>query len=129
MELAGISPPTMNWDDPNPSEALKKFQRHVNFVFTGPFKGKSEEEKVSYLLLWIGEKGRDIHSTWQLSQEESKKLDTYFSKFASHLQPKTNSIFSRYKFYSQKQDSDTIDQFVTRLRLIAKECNFKKLTR
>ena len=52
-------------------------------------------------------------------------MDTYFSKFASHLQPKINSIFSRYKFYSQKQDSDTIDQFVTRLRLIAKECNFK----
>ncbi|KAH3878532.1 hypothetical protein DPMN_002428 [Dreissena polymorpha] len=51
MELARLSPPTMNWDDPNPSEALKKFQRHVNFVFTCPFKSKLEVEKVNYWLL------------------------------------------------------------------------------
>ena len=44
-------------------------------MFTGPLKGKSEEEKVSYLLLWVGDKGRDIRHTWKdIKAGDEKKL-------------------------------------------------------
>ncbi|XP_052238526.1 uncharacterized protein LOC127849814 [Dreissena polymorpha] len=95
-------------------------------MFSGPLKAKREEEKLSYLLLWPGEKGRDIHSTWgDISEEDSKKLDTYYTRFQAHVQPKLNPIFARYKFYNEIQGGDSIDAFVTRLRLTARDCNFR----
>ena len=51
MDLAGITPPSFNWDDTNLPEQWQKFKRHVELVFSGPLKSKTEEEKVSYLLL------------------------------------------------------------------------------
>ncbi|XP_053389557.1 uncharacterized protein K02A2.6-like [Mercenaria mercenaria] len=63
MEFGGIQPPVMHWEDSNLPEAWEKFQRHAELVFSGPLKGKTEEEQISYLLLWVGEKGRDMHCT------------------------------------------------------------------
>ena len=46
-------------------------------MFSGPLKAKTEEEKVSYLLLWVGVKGRDIRHTWtDISADDAKKLAT-----------------------------------------------------
>jgi len=56
----------MDWDSSNLPEAWDKFIRHSMLVFSGPLKSKSEEEKVSYLLLWVGDKGRDIRHTWTI---------------------------------------------------------------
>ena len=64
MELIGVSTPQMKWNDTNLPEAWDKFKRHVQLMFNGPLKDKSEEEHVAYLLIWIGDKGRDIQATW-----------------------------------------------------------------
>ena len=73
MDLSGIPPPVMNWSSSNLPEQWESFLMHVKLIFTGPLKAKSEEEKVSYLLLWIGDQGRQIYRTWTLSVEEAKK--------------------------------------------------------
>jgi hypothetical protein len=52
---------------------------------TGPLKDRGEEEKCSYLLLWIGEKGRDINNTWTLTVAESKVLKTYYDRFEAYV--------------------------------------------
>lgn len=97
----------------------------MELIFKGPLKSKSEEEKVSYLLLWVGEKGRDVYNTWApFEPEEAKKLQTYYDKYLAHVQPKLNPIFARYKFNNELQGTSTIDQFVTRLKLLAVDCNF-----
>ena len=41
------------------------------------------------------------------------------------MQPKLNPIFARYKFNNELQGTSTIDQFVTRLKLLAADCNFE----
>ena len=64
MELAGITPPSMQWVDTNLPEQWEKFMRHNALMFSGPLKAKTEEEKVSYLLLWVGDEGKDIRHTW-----------------------------------------------------------------
>ena len=64
MDLSGIPPPVMNWKASNLPEQWEKFQLHVELIFSGPLKNKNEPEKVSYLLLWIGEEGRQIYKTW-----------------------------------------------------------------
>ena len=124
MDLSGIPPPVMNWSSSNLPEQWESFLMHVKLIFTGPLKAKSEEEKVSYLLLWIGDQGRQIYRTWTLSVEDAKKLDTFYNKFKAHVQPKLNPIFARYQFNNQVQGNDSIDMFVTRLRNKARDCNY-----
>ena len=127
MELSGITPPAMRWDDTNLPEQWEKFRRHVDLIFSGPLKSKTEEEHVSYLLLWVGDKGRDIRHSWtDISEGDAKKLKTFYSRFKKHVQPTLNPIFARYQFNNEVQGSETIDSFVTRLRLKARDCSFDK---
>ena len=62
----------MDWESTNLPEAWKKFQQHVDLIFSGPLSEKDENIKWKYLLLWIGDKGRDIYNTWQLSKDDAK---------------------------------------------------------
>lgn len=57
-------PQTIDWSSSNLPEAWKKLEQHVKLIFAGTLKEKENEEQVSYLLLWIGEKGRDIYNTF-----------------------------------------------------------------
>ena len=77
----------------------------MELIFNGRLNAKSEEEKVAYLLLWIGEKGRDVHATWRIEAGGAKKLETYYKLFKDHVQPKLNPIFARYKFNNEMQKS------------------------
>lgn len=125
MDLTGIPTPKMDWDSTNLPEAWKKFQQHVQLIFDGPLKDKDEEIKCKYLLLWVGDKGRDVFNTWpELSAEQAKTLNVYFNKFKSYVQPKLNPVFARYKFNNILQNSDTTEQFVTRLKLHVQDCNY-----
>ena len=127
MDLSGIPPPTMNWDATNMPEEWQKFKLHVELIFKGPLKSKSEEEQVSYLLLWVGQQGRDVYKTWKdISATDAKKLETFYTRFKNHVQPKLNPIFARYCFYNEVQGSDNIDSFVTRLKHKAHDCDFKE---
>ena len=124
MDLSGIPPPVMNWDSTNLPEQWEQFKMHFELIFSGPLKAKTEEEQVSYLLLWIGEHGRKIYRTWTITEDDQKSIKTFYDKFKAHVQPKLNPIFARYQFYHQMQENDSIDAFVTRLRTKARDCNF-----
>ncbi len=115
--------PTMNWEATNLPEAWRKFQQHTELMFSGPLKKKGEDEKCSYLLLWVGEKGRDIFNTWTLSADEAKILKSYYDRFTAYVEPKANVIFARYKLHEKVQgEREPFEQFVTDLRLIIKDC-------
>ena len=105
-------------------ESWKKFQQHVQLIFDGPLKDKDETVKISYLLIWVGDNGRDVYNTWTLTNDEKKKLDTYYQRFKAYVQPKLNPVFSRFKFNNEVQGQQSIEQFVTRLRLLAKDCQY-----
>ena len=60
------STPKMDWSSGDLPSACKAFKQHCEFTFDGPLKQKSEEVKCNYLMLWIGEKGREIYTTWEL---------------------------------------------------------------
>ena len=130
MDMSGIPAPVMNWEASNLPEAWKKFHQHVDLIFQGPLSAKTEGEKIPYLLLWVGEKGRDVYNTWpSFTGGDVGKLEPICKKFLAHCQPKLNPIFARYKFNNELQGTSTIDQFVTRLKLLAVDCNFKVETK
>ena len=45
MDLSGIPPPKMDWESTNLPEAWKKFQQHVDLIFSGPLSEKDENIK------------------------------------------------------------------------------------
>jgi hypothetical protein len=94
--------------------------KHVELIF---FKGK-KREKIAYLLIWVDEKGKDIQQAWNLSADDKKKVSIHYGKFKEHVQPTLNPVFARYRFKNETQGSDSIDKFVTRLRLRANDCRY-----
>ena len=54
--------------------------------FSGPLKEKSEEEQVSYLLIWSGDEFIELVSTSNLIADERKQLSTYWTRFENYLQ-------------------------------------------
>ena len=62
-------------------------------------------------MLWVGDEGREIYSTWELEADEAKKLDTYYTKFEAYVKPKLNRVFARYKFYQKiHQEGESFEQ-------------------
>ena len=84
-EQAGLPATKMDWHASDTPQALKKFKAVCELYFSGPLKEKSEQEKISYLLIWSGDEGIELVSTWSLTDEEQTKLDTYWAKFESYV--------------------------------------------
>lgn len=116
--------PSMDWNSVNLLEAFKKFRQHAELIFQGALAEKTEEVHVTYLLLWIGEKGHEIYNTLTLTNEERKKVNDICTAFQNHVQPKSNPVFARYKFNNEVQGDSSVEQFVTRLKVLSKDCSF-----
>ncbi len=54
-------------------------------MFDGPYKDKSDEAKVAYLLLFVGERGREIYNTLNLSADDRKSVTRINDAFQHHL--------------------------------------------
>ena len=94
-------------------------------MFGGSLKLKSEEQKCNYLMIWVGEKGRDIYQTWTFGEGEEKKLNSYYERFEAHVKPKSNKVFARYKFHKKVQsDNEPFEQFLIDLKLLVKDCGY-----
>lgn len=117
--------PSMNWSATNLAAEWIKFEEHAKLMFLGPLKRATAEEQAAYLRIWVGEKGREIFRSWNLSEADGKKIDDLFTKFNQHCAPKKNTVFSRYLFQERKQKEDEpFETFVTDLRNLVKACEY-----
>ena len=124
-ELAGLPIPHMDWSSSDAPQALRKFKDLCHLYFSGPLKDKSEEEQISFLLIWSGDEGRELASTWTLTADEKKKLSTYWTKFENYVAPRGNFRLARYKLRTIKQEpSETVDSFLKKVRILVKECKY-----
>ena len=77
-------------------------------------------------MIWVGEKGRDVYNTWNLTGKESKKLSTYYDRFEAYVKPKSNNIFACYKFHNIVQQKKVpFEQFLMKLKIKVKDCGYK----
>ena len=87
MAASGFSTPSLSWNSPNLPEAFRSFRQYSTLIFDGPFANKSEKEKVTYLLLWIGIHGRDIYDEWTWTTPDNKfKLQIVLDKLPGQVQ-------------------------------------------
>ena len=76
-------------------------------------------------IIWVGETGRDIFTSWNLSGADSKKISITCQKFSEHLSPKKNKPFCTYIFRERKQQpGESSETFVTDLRNLVKDCEY-----
>ena len=75
--------PSMDWNSVNLLETFKKFWLHVELIFAGALADKTAEVQVTYLLLWVGEKGLEIYNTLTLT--DAKKAVLQICKLSRHM--------------------------------------------
>lgn len=88
MEGIAGAKPKMDWNAPDLVTQWKSFKQHCQFWFAAPLIKASEAQKCNYVMIWIRDKGRDIYSTWDLSEEDGKKLDVLYTNFEKHVKAK-----------------------------------------
>ena len=109
-------------------ERWRQWKQTMQLYIELTMKNKSQKEKCSAFLYTIGQAGRDVYNTMTLSEEEQDKIDVLFSKFELYCKPKQNVTIERYRFNTRVQGrQETVDQYLTELKLIAKNCSFGEL--
>lgn len=127
MASATQNNPSMNWSAPNLHTEWKRFQQHAELMFQGPLNKQTEAGKCAFLLIWVGDQGREIFNAWNMHADDAAKLDRVMARFQAHTQPRKNTVFARYIFQERKQKPDEpLDTFVTDLRNLVKDCSYDK---
>ena len=110
------------------AEKWRQWKQTMQLFIDLTMSKNTEKEKCSAFLYTIGQAGRDVYNTMTLGEEEADKIDILFSKFEAYCKPKQNVTIERYRFNTRAQgEEETIDQYVTELRLIAKNCGYGDL--
>ena len=125
MSIEKLTSPSMKWTSKNLSEDWKRFEEHAKLMFQGPLTKTKDEERAAYILIWVGETGRDICNSWNITDAERKSPTTLFANFRTHTAPRKNKVFARYVFQERKQgQKETFDSFVIDLRNLVKDCEY-----
>lgn len=84
--------------------------------------------KVALLLRTVGARGNDIYSSFKWENDADKKdYDKVKEKFQSFCAPRVNTVAMTHKLLTTKQGRMTIDEYVTELHNIARQCDFKDM--
>ena len=96
-------------------------------MFSSVLKDADDKEKVSYILLWSGEKGLAIYNSRTfIKEEDRKKPAIIFEWFENQLEPKTSHRIHRYTLQGMQQEQgEPMDDFISRLKNLAAKCQFR----
>lgn len=112
------------------ADAWRKWYRQFE-VFTKASGVSKEPSDVQACLLvnLIGADGYDVYSTFKYAEDEKREnLETLVKKFNEHFGTKQNTTMLRFKFFTRQQElSESIDEYVTALKLLTQYCEFKHL--
>lgn len=112
------------------SEAWRKWKKLFNvFLKASGVSKKPKEVQASLLVNLVGPAGYEIFTTFTYAEGESEDdIACLLEKFDSHFGTKPNITMSRYKFFTRSQDvGESIDQYVTALRVLSQSCEFAEL--
>ena len=125
---SNIRTPNFNWDAGDLPHEFKTFQRYCELIFTTPtYQSRLDKDKVSLILLWMGPKAVEIYDNWT-NIDNKNDLKTILQAFKSYFEPKSNFRLARFQLRDMKQEpSESIDDFLTRLRVQSQKCQFENL--
>jgi hypothetical protein len=126
LELGSIKPFDSSGDPTTVAPRWKRWKRSFEYYIIG--KGVKDDDQKQALLLHCA--GESVQSVFEgLGEPEVGEGETKYDKTLKmlnlHFVPQANIPYERHVFRDMKQDiSETIDQFVSRLRTQALNCDF-----
>ena len=89
---------------------------------------KEDKRRVATLLSVMGKDCYRIFEHLHITSEQRKKVGSMLSKLEEYFKPKRNVIYEHYIFHTTQQEpSETISEYVTKLRRLAASCDFGTL--
>ena len=123
-EMEHIRPPPeldFSTTDGNLPERWRKWEQTMKLFLDITMNDRDEKDI-------FGQEGREIFNTMTILDEDVDKLDTLFNKFKEYCSPRENITVWRHRFHTRVQGkTETIDQYVTDLKIISKNCKFSAL--
>lgn len=112
------------------ADAWKRWK--TQFMLFLKASGVHKEEtgvQASLLINLIGPDGFDVYQTFTYQVDESSEnVETIIKKFDAYFGTKPNITLSRYTFFTRNQEEgESINQYVTALKLLSKTCDFSTL--
>ena len=130
MMAEGFAKPSPLILEGNVAENWRRFKQkfEIYLVASGHNK-KTKKDKTCILLNLAAEQAIEIYNTFAYVEDESEEdIDVVIRKFEEYCNPKRNVRYEQHVFNTQSQGSvETIDAFVTELRLQANNCEFESL--
>lgn len=120
-------PPTaLRLDSSNLEEEWRFWEQKFDLFLTAT--GASEKPETTQIAMFlhaIGEDALKLFNTFELTADERNNLTVIKRKFREYCTPRKNVVYERYLFGKLTQTAgESIDAFVTTLRLRAKSCEF-----
>ena len=126
--MAKYKSPEMSWTLQDLHQEWRHFCRQASCFFDGPLHDKEDSVKVSYLKLWVGDKGLDVFEGFTFAKpEDALKLRVILQKFEEYCAPRKNHIMAALYFNERRQgESESFESFVTDLKTLVKDCGFQE---
>ena len=89
---------------------------------------RDNKRKKAILLHFLGEEGQDLYETLKGTEPADNQYEHAIEKFNEYFLPKKNIPFERHIFNSRSHlKSETVAAYTSRLRILAKSCEFDTL--
>ena len=105
-----------------------RFWRQATCILDGPLHDKAEPVKVSYLKMWIGDKGLDVFKGFTFAEPvDATDLRAVATKFDEYCSPRKNNIMAALKLNERRQgDNESFESFVTDLKILVIDCGYQE---
>ena len=88
----------------------------------------SDKAKIAKLLRTIGDKGNDKFDNFSFEADAYSTFINVLDKFDQLCRPLVSVFTARHQFLTMKQNTRSIDEFLTALKKKVRECTFGDLT-
>ena len=121
-----FTPPSIDWSTSGDvHKRFKLFRQKCEFMFEGPLEGVDQKKQVRHLLLWVGDKGLEIYNTTTWTVDDDKdKMEPVLNAFENYTKTQSNQILSRYQLRCLKQGDMSLEEFVTKARLLVDDSRY-----
>ena len=120
--ITQLKPPGgLDFDSTDLSHTWKRWSEEIQLYMDLAMEGRDEKVKVKMFLYIIGSKGRQIYETLHFQKaRDERTLQDGMNAFEEHCNSK--------KFFTRiQEEGESIEKFVTDLKLLPATCNFGTL--
>lgn len=112
--------------DNNNNENWKMFkQKWRNYAIITNVKDRENSYQVALFLNCLADSALKVYNSFTfITNETERTVDEIIEKFDAYAVGEVNETYERYVFNNRTQKQETIDSFVSDLKLLVKSCNF-----